>query len=251
MPFTPAHPAIILPFIRSRYFSATGLIIGSMSPDFEYFFKMSVNSAYSHSIAGLFYFDLPVTIMLALLFHQVAKNNLISNLPIFFQRRFQDTWHFNFLNYLKRHWWIFLISALVGAASHIFWDSFTHNNRFFVRQFSSIYQSISVPFQGANYPLFYVLQQISTTVGGAIMLIYIFAKKPQPLQQLVTPKIIYWISVIAIATLVLRIRFLISPADYDLGNVVVSSISGLLIALVCCGFINFKNSIHYQRSLHG
>lgn len=251
MPFTPAHPAIILPFIRSRYFSATGLIIGSMSPDFEYFFKMSVNSEHSHSKAGIFYFDLPVTIVLALLFHQVVKNNLFGNLPLFFQKRFQDTWHFDFLNYLKKHWWIFLLSAIAGAASHIFWDSFTHNNRYFVRLFSSLYQSISVPFQGANYPLWYVLQQVSTAVGGVIVLIYILAKKSQNPHQLTNPKIIYWIAVVVIGTVVLRMRFFISPADYNLGNVVVTSISGLLFGLVCCGFINFKNSIHYQKGLNG
>ena len=56
MPFTPAHPAIVLPLIRSRYFSATGLIIGSLSPDFEYFFKMSVDSIYSHSKGGIILF---------------------------------------------------------------------------------------------------------------------------------------------------------------------------------------------------
>jgi hypothetical protein len=251
MPFTAAHPAIILPLLKSRYFSATGLIIGSLSPDFEYFFKMGVDSEFSHTKAGLFYFDLPVTFLLALIFHQIAKRNLINNLPAFFQKRFQDTLHFNFLNYIKHHWWIFLISALVGAASHIFWDSFTHNNRFFARQFSDIYKSISVPFYGANYPLFYVLQQVSTVIGLLIVVIYILTKKPQVLQSLATPKIIYWISVIALAIMILRIRFFLSPSDYNLGNVVVTSIAGLLIACVCCGFVNFKNSIDYQKSLNG
>ena len=129
-----------LPLIRWRYFSATGLIVGSLSPDFEYFFKMSVDSIHSHSRLGLFYFDLPVTIVLAILFHQLVKVNLIGNLPAFLQKRFQDTLHFNFLKYLKNNWWIFLYSAIIGAGSHLFWDSFTHNNRFFSRQFSTIYQ---------------------------------------------------------------------------------------------------------------
>jgi hypothetical protein len=250
MPFTPAHPAIILPFVKSRYFSATGLIIGSLSPDFEYFFKMSVSGMHSHTKAGLFYFDLPVTILLALIFHQIVKKNFIGNLPVFLQRRFQETLHLNFLNYLKNNWWTFMVSALIGATSHIFWDSFTHNNRFFVRQFSSIYQSVSVPFDGANYPLFYVLQQVSTAVGLLIVSIYILAKSPSYKSELISPRILYWILVFAIAVIVLRLRFFIRTSDYDLGNVVVSSITGLLIGVVCCGFINFKNSIHYQ-SLNG
>jgi len=250
MPFTPAHPAIILPFIKSRYFSATGLIIGSLSPDFEYFFKMSVSGIHSHTKAGLFYFDLPVTILLSLIFHQIVKKNLIGNSPAFLQKRFQETLNLNFFNYLKNNWWIFMASAIVGAASHIFWDSFTHNNRFFVRQFSSIYQRVSVPFDGANYPLFYVLQQVSTALGLLVVSIYIVTKKPSSKNDLTSPRIIYWVLVFALAAMVLRLRFFIRPSDYDLGNVVVSSITGLLIGVVCCGFINFKNSIHYQ-SLNG
>ena len=251
MPFTPAHPAIILPLIRWRYFSATGLIVGSLSPDFEYFFKMSVDSIHSHSRPGLFYFDLPVTIVLAILFHQLVKVNLIGNLPVFLQKRFQDTLHFNFLKYLKHNWWIFLYSALIGAGSHLFWDSFTHNNRFFSRQFSMIYKQMSVPFDGVNYPFFYVLQQISTTVGLIIVTLYIVFKKPVQYRELMRPKISYWLLVFAIGIVVLRLRFFYHVSDYNLGNVVVSSITGLLIGVVCCGFINFKNSIHYEKSLNG
>lgn len=251
MPFTPAHPAIILPMIRSRYFSATGLIIGSMSPDFEYFFKMSVNGIHSHTKAGLLYFDIPVTILLSLIFHLIVKTNLLINLPPMFQKRFHDTLSLNFLYYLKRNWGIFLISAAIGGASHIFWDSFTHNNRFFVRQFAEIYQTTSVPFDGANYPLFYVLQQISTAVGLLVVSLYIIFKKPVNNIESVKPKISYWLFVLGIAIIVLRLRFFLEPSAYNLGNVVVTSISGLLIGILCCGFINFRNTVPYQNSLNG
>jgi hypothetical protein len=251
MPFTPGHPAIILPLIRSRYFSATGLIIGSLSPDFEYFFKMSVNGIHGHTKAGLLYFDLPVTIILSIVFHQVVKGNLIGNLPVSFQRRFQDTLNLDFLTYLKANWVIFLISALVGAASHIFWDSFTHNNRFFVRQFADFYSSTSISFQGVSYPLFYVLQQISTVVGLTVVSFYILVKKPVQGGEVVTPRVSYWLLVLAIAIVVLRLRFFIDPSAYNLGNVVVTSITGLLIGVVCCGFIKFKNNVLYQKSLNG
>lgn len=251
MPFTPGHPAIILPFIPLRYFSATGLIIGSMSPDFEYFFRMSVKGIHSHTKAGLLYFDVPVTLVLALLFHLVVKTNLINNLPAFFQKRFQDTLNLDFIDYLRKNWGIFLISAAVGAASHIFWDSFTHNNRFFVRQFSEIYASTYVPYNGANYPLFYVLQQISTVVGLSAVTLYILLRKPLQHFEPATPRIGYWLLVFAIAIAALRVRFLIQPADYNLGNVVVSGITGLLLGVVCCGFISFKNAATYQKSLNG
>lgn len=58
MPFTFSHPAIILPFkyLPNRWISMTGLIIGSLTPDFEYFIRMKIESYYSHTNAGLFLF---------------------------------------------------------------------------------------------------------------------------------------------------------------------------------------------------
>lgn len=241
MPVTPAHPALILPFIRSRYFSATGLIMGSVSPDFEYFFKMSVSSAYSHTLGGLIYFDLPVTVFISCLFHLVIKRNFIYNMPVFFQKRWLKVLHFDFLKYLRDHWWVFVISALLGAASHIFWDSFTHNNTYFVRTLP-FYKGTYVPFQGVKYPLFYALQQISSAVGSSAVVIFLCFMKPSETEINRVPRILYWFLCMLIATIIVCIRFFIAPSDYDLGNFVVSSISALLIAFLCCGFINFKNA---------
>ena len=250
MPFTPAHPAIILPLIRSRYFSATGLIAGSMSPDFEYFFKMSVSSVHSHTLAGLFYFDLPVTLFISIVFHQVVKRNLINSLPVFISRKFQHTLELDFIGYLKTHMWIFLTSSLLGAASHIFWDSFTHNGAFFVKMLP-IYKTTYVPYDGVRYPLFYALQHISTWVGLTIVCIYVLAMKDWPLNTHSSQKFLYWAILITIATVVTWTRILIQPIGTDIGNLIVSIISGLLLALVCCGFINFKQTNIAQESLDG
>ena len=250
MPVTPAHPAIILPFIRSRYFSATALVAGSMSPDFEYFFTMSVSSVHSHTIAGLFYFDLPVTLFISILFHQVVKKNLIYNLPLFVGRKFQHTLNVDFIRYLKEHTCIFLTSALLGAGSHIFWDSFTHSDAYFVRTLS-FYKSTHVPYDGVRYPLFYALQHISTWVGLTVVCVYILAMKARPVSTHSSQKFLYWLTLITITTVVTWTRILIRPIGTDIGNLIVSIIGGLLLALVCCGFINFKHTTISQGSLDG
>lgn len=250
MPFTPAHPAIVLPFLRSRYVSATALIAGSMAPDFEYFFKMSVSSVYSHTVAGLLYFDLPVTVFISVLFHQVVKRNLITNLPLFFQQKFQAVLDLDFLDYLRKHPWIFVSSAIIGAGSHILWDSFTHNNTFFT-QTLPFYKSVHVPFEGVRYPLFYALQQISTGVGSVVVCVYILALKRSRVDTQSTQKILYWLTLITIAAVVTWTRFKIHPLGTDIGNLIVSIISGLLLASVCCGFINFKQTNIAEKSLDG
>jgi hypothetical protein len=222
-----------------------------MSPDFEYFFRMSVTGIYGHTIGGIFYFDVPVTVFLALIFHGIVKKNLIVNLPAFLSRRFQDTLKLDFWSYLKNNWGLFLASAVLGTASHVFWDSFTHNDRFFVRLFSDVYDSTYVPFDGANYPLFYVLQQVSTALGLTVVIVYILLKKPLPNFEPSAPRMGYWLLVLIIAIAVLRIRFFVQPSDYNLGNVVVTSITGLMAGVVIAGFIPFRNSAHYQKSLNG
>ena len=250
MPFTPAHPAIILPLIRSRYFSATGLIAGSMSPDFEYFFKMSVSSVHSHTAAGLLYFDLPVTILISLLFHLVVKKNLIYNLPLLLQKKFQALLEMDLIKYLKEHFWIFLMSALLGAASHVFWDSFTHNNSFFVRTLP-FYRGTHIPFDGVRYPLFYALQHISTWIGLTVVIVYILLMRPSQARTYSRQKFLYWFTIGTITLVITWIRFVIRPLGTDVGNLIVSVISGLLLALVCCGFINFKRTNIAQESLNG
>jgi hypothetical protein len=238
MPFTPAHTAIVLPLLRSRYFSATGLVVGCMAPDFEYFFKMSVAGSHGHSWGGLFYFDLPVTIALSFLFHQLVKPNLILNLPDFLQRRFMETLLFNFKNGIRHRPLIFVISALLGSSTHIVWDGFTHNSGFFVQNLS-FYEGAYFPFQGVMYPLWYALQHISTIIGLFFLLVYIGVKHKSGFSPN-TPSISYWLIFVLLGLSFLGLRFLVYPHDYNLGNLVVSSISSICVALIICGLIRFQ-----------
>jgi hypothetical protein len=54
MPFTLVHPIVTIP-IRKYGFPLSALIIGSMTPDFNYFIfpKLSVG----HTLLGQFYFN--------------------------------------------------------------------------------------------------------------------------------------------------------------------------------------------------
>lgn len=104
MPFTFSHPAIVLPltYLPKKWFSLTGLIIGSITPDFEYFIRMKVQRDYSHTLSGLFWFNLPLGILLAFIFHGIVRNSLIENLPLFLKSRFSNFTRFNWLNFFKK-----------------------------------------------------------------------------------------------------------------------------------------------------
>lgn len=134
MPFTFCHPAIILPLtkISANRISATGLIIGSMSPDFEYFLKMRMEKIHGHTFEGLFYLDLPLTIVLAFVFHLFVRDALIMNLPELLKKRLLPFVGIDWISWVKKRWYVLVYSALIGIFSHIFWDAFTHTNGYFV-----------------------------------------------------------------------------------------------------------------------
>ncbi len=141
MPFTFAHPAIVLPIgliKRRKWISFTALVTGSMSPDFEYFFRMKLYGEFGHSIAGIFLLDLPVAIIIALVFHQVIKEALILHLPNFLSARLLAFESENWWIYFKNNFLAVAISAIIGAASHIFWDGFTHADGYFVKLFPAL-----------------------------------------------------------------------------------------------------------------
>jgi len=241
MPFTPAHPAAVLPFLKcnKRFISITALVIGSMAPDFEYFFKMRVNSIYGHTTWGLLYFDVPATLLVALLFHLIIKTNLIENLPSFFQLRFNTLLQFDFLGYLKMNWSAFLVSAYLGSVSHLFWDSFTHKNGFFIKHVP--FFSLALPLEG-EYPIFQALQHISTVVGLIIVTAYIIRLKPDPSVKVARSRFAYWGIAILLTLIILSIRFGLDQAALNLGNLAASFITAVACALLINGFINFRRA---------
>lgn len=238
MPFTPAHPAVVLFLLKSRKFSATGLVIGSMAPDFEYFFKMSVGTRYSHPLAGMFYFDVPVSLLLALVFHSLIKGPLIDNLPAIVRARLQLLRHSDFVTYLKNHVLVFVWSSLLASFLHIVWDAFTHGDGYFVEGLPQIYEGVIVPFDGARYPLWYALQYISTWLGLLIIAIYFFRIPPRA-EGSSRVSAVYWLGILVITTIVMWIRFGTMISTAQLGNFVVSFVSAVSVGLLLMG-IGFK-----------
>src|SRR5688572_23357716 len=116
MPFTLAHPAIVLPLssLPKRWVSMTGLIIGSMSPDFEYFLRMKIKSNYSHTLAGMFWFDIPITILLAFIFHLIIRDQFIENSPRFLFNRLSGFMDFDWPKHFKANFFIVIISCITG-----------------------------------------------------------------------------------------------------------------------------------------
>ena len=244
MPFTFSHPAIILPltFLPRKWFSLTGLVIGSLTPDFEYFIRMRIQSNYSHTISGLFWFDLPLGIILAFIFHNIVRDSFLVNLPNLLKSRFSNFMQFEWNNYFKNNWFIVIISILTGAASHLFWDSFTHEHGYFVRTIPAL--SNSIDFFGNHVPAVKILQHSSTIIGGITILIAMLKITPEK-TIIGKSNFKYWGILISLSIAIITFR-LIFGLDYKLlGHFIVTSISAGLISLILTPLLMNRKTIGF------
>jgi len=199
MPFTFAHPSIVLPLYKNRWFSFTALVCGSMSPDFEYFLRMQPYSVYSHTIAGLLFFNLPIVFVISFLFHEMVKWPMLACSPEWFRKGLLPLGMTAWRPTSWRSIVIFVYSALFGSLSHIVWDSFTHQGAYFVDRLAFLQETLHVA--GREVPMFKLFQHGSTLLGlGAIALILIrlcFVNRRLSFQRVCTPlqKWLYWICV--------------------------------------------------------
>lgn len=231
MPFTFSHPAIILPltYLSKKWFSLTGLIIGSLVPDFEYFMRMEIRSDYSHTIEGLFWFNIPLGILLAFVFHNIVRPELFNNLPKPLKLRFVIFSKFNWNTYFKKSWIIVIFSILIGAFSHLLWDSFTHHHGFFVENLSVLRESIII--FGMKIPILKILQHSSTLFGGFFILLTIY-RLPKNVIKRPRINIAYWKLIIGITLSIVAIRFITGLEIREYGNVIVTIISAGLIGSI-------------------
>jgi len=242
MPFTFSHPAIVLPLtcLSYKWFSLTGLVIGSLTPDFEYFLRMRIKSNYSHTIDGLFWFDLPLGLLLAFIFHNIVRDSLLRNLPTILKSRLSAFKDFAWDGYFKRNWLVVTISILIGAASHIFWDSFTHHNGYFVQTIPVLQDSVD--FLGGQIPILKILQHSSTLFGGLIIAFTIY-KLPTNKIEKEKFNFRYWtvITGIILTIIVLRLLFGLELKQY--GNVIVTVISAGILSFVLTPLILNKGKM--------
>jgi len=230
MPFTFSHPAIVLPLNRlsKNRISLTALIIGSLTPDFEYFIRMRVLSIYSHTWSGMFWFDLPLGLVLLIIYNRLIRNKVIDRLPRYFNQRLSEFKNERPVS-LGANFIVVVTCLLIGVASHIFWDSFTHPMGYFVKHSHLLSHKIII--KHFPIPVYSILQQLSS-IAGALIIIYAINKLPPGKITIAKGSTAYWVKIIGISLVILVIRFVTGLKLQDYGDAVMSEISGLLIGLL-------------------
>ena len=90
----------------------------------------------------------------------------------FLKSKFLNFSQFNWNEYFKRNWFVVIISILIGAASHIFWDSFTHDDGYFVKTIPRLSEAVKL--FAVEIPILKILQHSSTLVGAFVIAFAIY-----------------------------------------------------------------------------
>lgn len=170
VPFTLSHAAAALPFQRWRIVPSA-LVIGTFAPDFEYLIRLSPRGRFGHTLIGSFVLTLPLALLVLWIFQAFVKLPTTMLLPEAVQRRLQDhlgVFHFGGAARFLR----IIASILLGIATHLLWDSFTHSTMWPYRHWSVLSRQFTLPIAG-RMPLYKILQHGSTVLGMGILLAWL------------------------------------------------------------------------------
>ena len=243
MPFTLSHPAAALPFLRTPLLPAA-VVVGTMAPDIPYYVPLFVPRELSHSLLGLVTVDLALTVIGALLWWFVLREPIVDLLPRAIGTRIPAVGR---LAWRPARWgWpltlaVLVLSALVGGATHLLWDSFTHPG--WVADHLAVLRVQAGPLLVEKW-----LQHASTVAGLVILVIWatvrLRAVEPDPqrgcrlrTQQRVTA----WIAIAAAgvtAGLIPWIHGMLTGlAPFDPGLVFLVARWGVAVAGACVALV--------------
>ncbi|HEX6038810.1 DUF4184 family protein [Longimicrobium sp.] len=163
MPFTIAHAAAALPVRRAwRALPLDALVLGAMSPDFEYVLRLAVQGRYWHTPSGLLLASVPATLIAVRLWRALVRPALVPLLPAGMRPITRPSSSASAVL-------LAAAAALAGAITHVLWDGFTHRTGWAVMRMPALLEPASP--LGLSVPWYNVLQHASTLLGGTVLLI--------------------------------------------------------------------------------
>jgi hypothetical protein len=226
MPFTLSHPAAAIPFLRTRL-DPSALVIGCMAPDFEFFLHFAPEGGFGHTLAGVFLLDLPVAFIVLWLFHVYAKDPLYTWLPESVRRRIRLGAAALPVRNIAQ-FALVLLAILIGIATHILWDSFTHQNFWPYQHWQFLHRTVEFPVYGSMEYL-RVIQHGSTVLGAVALELWFWSwfLRTAPMEPETAPYppknhrgALFVICIAALIAAVLRVVVSLEPGSphYDTGK---------------------------------
>jgi len=240
MPFTFSHPAAVLPFCRLKKIPVpvTGLILGSLVPDFEFLFLLRESDYLGHFWPGIILINIPAATGISFIFHYLVRNALILHLPQFLQQRFSPLLSFNWGAYFKKHVAGFMIGVLVGVALHVGIDAFTHRDGAVARQFAFFQDKENIT--GYGLPVYFMLQLLTSLIGAFYIIWFVLQLKKEKSLHYKGRPFLYWLLVVVFTFAVLAIRFTALRQYNSSEDIIIAIVGSPLYALLAVSLIFYK-----------
>jgi len=250
MPFTLAHAAAAWPFRRTRL-DICAFIAGCFAPDFGYAVFVAPYALYGHTLPGLFVFDLPAGLLVLWLFHDYVKEPATIFLPKGIRERLEFS-EKRFSLWPPARLALTALSILMGALTHIVWDSLTHEHYWPYRRWQALRLKVQLPVAG-NVEVCKLLQYGSTLLGITVIAIWVWQWRrgsepvdqpiPEPFTVAQKRMLIVALPMMAVLGAVLRAYAGValpaatrSAMQYP-GNMVISASAILWVELLACGIV--------------
>ena len=162
MPITPAHAAAAWPLHAiARRLPLAALVIGTFAPDLEYALRLRPVGKFGHSPLGLVVFCVPITLLLFWGWRALVRPALAPLLPAGLRRALEAPEPGRRTDLVP----LAIVAALLGAASHVFWDGFTHQTGWAVAL---------IPFLSRSSPQFqlqwFIVAQYASSLFGMLVI---------------------------------------------------------------------------------
>ncbi len=139
-----------------------------MSPDFLYFLRLVPRGHFGHTLPGLVLFCLPLSLLVLGLWHRIVKEPAAELLPGLLRARLSPLARQPFP--LGRRLPLLAAAILLGALTHLVWDSATHADGWLVRRLPALQAELPFPVFG-RMPAFKLAQHLSSLLGAAGLLL--------------------------------------------------------------------------------
>jgi Domain of unknown function (DUF4184) len=172
MPVTPAHAAVAWPLRRfAPGLPTAAVVIGSLSPDFEYLLRLQASGPFGHTALGIATFCLPVSLLVWAIFQQAVRPALVDLLPPGIAAGLAQRFAVPETRSRAGRWARAAVAATLGAITHVVWDSFTHASGWGVARLPVLASTVGLSGLGP-LPIYKLLQYGSSLAGGALLLLW-------------------------------------------------------------------------------
>jgi hypothetical protein len=233
VPFTPCHAAAALPFLRTPL-PAAAVVLGTVAPDLPYYAPVGIPRELTHAPIGGVTVDPLLALAALALWWAVFRAPVLDLAPGAVRERMSPRTPLGRGGRLVRSLLLVLAGVLVGVATHLLWDWFTHPAGFV--DVAPLWRESIGPFAVYRW-----LQYLSSAGGLAVLALWAWSwmrRTPRVARPSAVPEVARraaWIGVAGVGVLVAAAVWIAGMRGGDAPFAPSLVFRTLVIAIGCAG----------------